>query len=429
MEPILRWSIIAYTSTLVFEGPLRWALGNVGLEKAIYLRDLLLVSLIGLIAAQGLSRQRPINAPFALLAGLMVFHALIALIYLPNIPQILFGLKILLPLFFGILAYPQLEKTLHRLALPLGILLLAAIAGVVVDKYVDYPWRGVTFEIANVVVIGNRVWTSMGAERIAGLSRASYEAATQIALLSCFVLAFSRRPLLNIALVCAAMAAIYLTTTKGALLAFMVIVMFVFTRFLGAEAVAAWRAVPAAVALIVMLVPTIFLTFGSGVDWYRASRAEFLQSFFDRVEDVWPAGIELIKHSGSYILGRGVGGIGVAQRYFEGRWGNPADSLFMYCYVSFGVLGCLYLLWLGLAAIRLRIRAPGTDQLLFMVVVVFFVYGITTSSLENAVQSLLLGFAVSGLARASASGEAARRGSAAVARPAAAWRRPQPTAG
>jgi hypothetical protein len=396
MEPILRWSIIAYASTLVFEGPLRWALGNVGLEKAIYLRDLLLVSLIGLIAAQGLSRQRPINAPFALLAGLMVFHALIALIYLPNIPQILFGLKILLPLFFGILAYPQLEKTLHRLALPLGILLLAAIAGVVVDKYVDYPWRGVTFEIA---------------------------------LLSCFARAISRRPLLNIALVCAAMAAIYLTTTKGALLAFMVIVMFVFTRFLGAEAVAAWRAVPAAVALIVMLVPTIFLTFGSGVDWYRASRAEFLQSFFDRVEDVWPAGIELIKHSGSYILGRGVGGIGVAQRYFEGRWGNPADSLFMYCYVSFGVLGCLYLLWLGLAAIRLRIRAPGTDQLLFMVVVVFFVYGITTSSLENAVQSLLLGFAVSGLARASASGEAARRGSAAVARPAAAWRRPQPTAG
>jgi hypothetical protein len=103
----------------------------------------------------------------------------------------------------------------------------------------------------------------------------------------------------------------------------------------------------------------------------------------------------------------------------------------MYCYVSFGVLGCFYLLWLGLAAIRLRIRSPGADQMLFMVVVVFFVYGITTSSLENAVQSLLLGFAVSGLARASApaSGEAARRGSAAVAGPAVAWRRPQPTAG
>jgi hypothetical protein len=68
----------------------------------------------------------------------------------------------------------------------------------------------------------------------------------------------------------------------------------------------------------------------------EASTVTSVSSFEQRVTATWPDGLALPSRGGHWLTGRGLGGIGVAQMYFEPSIFNSGDNFFVYLWGAFG---------------------------------------------------------------------------------------------
>src|SRR6188768_3796988 len=101
-----------------------------------------------------------------------------------------FALYTWTPFFLGLLLVSlRLESLLARAAL---LWWSFAVAGVILNTFVKFPWMGATFEVLGQEAQVARDWTTNGIERLAGFSRASFTAANEIALFSMVLAARAR---------------------------------------------------------------------------------------------------------------------------------------------------------------------------------------------------------------------------------------------
>lgn len=116
-----------------------------------------------------------------------------------------------------------------------------------------------------------------------------------------------------------------------------------------------------------------------------------LASFVERIESTWPNGFALLDLVPFPVLGRGLGGIGSAQSYFELSIFSPGDNLFVYAWVAFGALSILYLtLFLRTA---LRNRGPfGELRTRFLFFGGIFIMGAAMNVVESAPALFLIGY-------------------------------------
>jgi hypothetical protein len=113
-----------------------------------------------------------------------------------------------------------------------------------------------------------------------------------------------------------------------------------------------------------------------------------LESFFMRISGYWPDAFKLIKQDGNLLLGRGLGGMGTSQLYFEIQKYNSADNIFLLFYGNLGLLGIGYLFYLAIIAQSLDLK---TELFYYVFIFSFFAYGIVTSCIDNGMFCLFLG--------------------------------------
>ncbi|MEP7243915.1 MAG: hypothetical protein ABI885_09530, partial [Gammaproteobacteria bacterium] len=209
---------LATSASYIFEAPLRFVLLLAHVPTLIYLRDLAAVAVIGFAVFSWMTGERRL---FPLMVALYVLflHMLCGALMLTGVAQPLLGLKVFFTFLFGMAAAAAIAKqsgTLPRLAL---FAFLATAGGVLLDKFVDFPWAGQAYESAIATVQVTREWSSGGIARLSGFARASFDAATIVLVLMIPMLATRWNAVWRTLLWVMGFATIWLTTSKGALLA------------------------------------------------------------------------------------------------------------------------------------------------------------------------------------------------------------------
>lgn len=387
---------LVYLTTFVLEAPLRWALALVGLAPLIYLRDAMILGLLWLEVDRSLRVGR-MPRLLALALAATLFHVVIAFLQVRNLPQVLFGFKVALPLLMGIVAgirlgnHPEKAQSHHR---ALKALWWVALAGLLLEATgLPLPWKGFEVEIGEFTISGNRAWTAAGIDRLAGFGRASFDTSLFLLLFfASFVFQVGRgRRWIYGAL---SFAGIVLTTTKVAVLAALASlgILALLSLRLPLRRPLRWVVLLACLSLSVL--PPLLLRPGFlELNLDDPVIAFAFASFLERIYSTWPNGFALLHDLPFAWLGRGLGGIGSAQTYFELQTFNPGDNLFVYAWVATGAASLAYMGHLAVAGLsRRREILVGERKMRFLFVCLVFALGSTMNVVESATSLFLIGY-------------------------------------
>lgn len=322
--------------------------------------------------------------------ALFAISATFGLFNLANSGQVEFGLWVLVPFLFGIVALPSLIRGWNRLT-PYAVFLWAlAVAGVLLNFFYSWPWIGLQYQIGATTVIASRAWQvgSLHIARLPGFSEASYFVAPQILLLALFLR--EMLPKWRITMWVVSGVALVLTTSKTPLVIFILFsILWPFSR--GAVR-RSWRWIPLAAATLDILLPFSMLLVRR--DWLAYIHSKFwaaaAASLFERMQEGWPAWIRMVVAHGNLFLGRGLGGIGTAQQHFEPALFSPADNMAVYLYATFGVLGLLLLLYYGRKATGGPTNSP-IGRFFFLTACALTLAGLTTTVMDGTIAGIAFG--------------------------------------
>lgn len=335
-----------------------------------------------------------------------------ALILGRTISAVGFATYIWVPFFIGLLCVIY-EKQYFFQKHALLLWSLATI-GVLLNALMAFPWSGASYEVFGQSIVASRDWTTFGIKRYAGFSRASFAAANQIGFFCLIILVTHKSRLTKLIVWVLSIIAIYLTTSKTTL-AIVALAPFVIglLEFL-------FRA-PAAITLKKSLLPirlahglTLFLCglmvlspiLTLAVDTRNISSDNFFiftfSSIFDRMARMWPDAWDLLVHTNplALITGRGLGGIGTPQLFFEPTLYNSADNFFLYLYIVFGV-GSFVIIGFLLSGMRKWPQDNSKEfTILFMMTSYIFLVGTTSNIVESPTLLLIVGILVGVATRA-----------------------------
>lgn len=379
---IVYYGGLLYILSLILEGPIRYILYLGGGQYILYSRDLF-IALCIICYLLHAAREFVIDRLLLVIIIIFIFHSIISLYYVGNISMILFAWKVYFPLFFGIL-FGQLFFINLRLTVKyFTILCIVAIVGVFVNYYKTFPWEGLEYTLFGFDIEAVRFWTAWEFKRVSGFARTSFDSAIQILLLAIFLICYLKNKSLKLLLWLLAGSAILLTTTKGVILAYLVTsLLIIIIRYIP-NYFNIYQKVLFVLIGIVIILP-LFSVQSLGV----GNIPLLFKSLYERMIISWPDVFKLVQENGNILLGRGLGGMGTSQLYFEIQKYNPGDNIFLFFYANFGILGAGYLLYLSIIGQSIDLN---TELYYYLFIISFFIYGITTTCTENAMFNFFLG--------------------------------------
>jgi len=387
-ERYILFTILFFVFFRVCDAPIRFFLVKAGLGPLSSLPNILILGILTLYLFKAILTLRLERRVFWVV--LFFGYAIITgCLFVGNIKQILLGLYGLLPVFFGAVSCGVFTNNFERLKLFIATCWLISVIGVFLAVIISFPWVGFSYERLGMEMEGSREWASFGITRIAGFSRTSYDAAVLIFILMIMLGVVLKRRFLIVSVFVVSGAAIVITTTKTIIGVFLLIIIYLLTR----KWYRLWSVLSAFLMLIMIALPlsTQFAKFDLEITtdlWMRF----LLLSFEDRLINTWPEVFQLISQHGSYLLGRGIGGIGGAQSFFEKTIQNPADNLFLYLYVTFGV-GAFFILYAFLKRTIILARADDTplNVFFFLLSLSVITFGMTANVIEAPLYGYLIG--------------------------------------
>lgn len=390
-ERFVLLAALAYVAMTVLAGPLRMYLSLAGLTPLIYLPNLLLLLAIGwqLLAEsceQGFT-------PTKLIAVIIPCFALIVGLQFTSAVQAATGLYVLLPFWFGLACGPVLLDRWRTVGRIVPMLWIVVVTGVLANQALEYPWEGFGYNLGELDVEGSRRWYAQGGvKRLAGFARASFDAAVQVQIAGILLVLQTRGWFLRLLVWALTFAAIIPTNSKGILLVAVVLTPIVLLRRVLPES--PLRVLPIFFGSIGLALPisTLLFTFHSPLRDPALANATF--SLYDRLNDMWPAAWDLLQEQGQILMGRGIGGIGTAQTYFEPDLFNAGDNLFMYWFVVFGWLALPGFLLVLARSLRLRPQRDAVEMRIYCLLLAMLVYGAMANIVENALSALACGLVV-----------------------------------
>lgn len=337
-------------------GVLRLIFPAAGLTLLTYLpAGIAILALLGtLIARLG---DAATSIPILAVVGFIVIEVLIALVLGRPFAAILFAGYIWLP---GLVMIALCQRHMQdRVINALVPIFFIATLGVLLNIFVKYPWTDATYEVLGQTRDAGREWSAYGQQRLGGFSRASFVAAGHILLGYC-ALEYRLKSFAWRAFWWAAgLVAVYYTTSKSPFLAMALLpgTYFIIGRIRQTDGVSRQRAAGALIAFWTLLIfagPFVAMTYGHELYPNGVGMGRAYSSLADRVLNTWPKAIAAIDWSDpvSWIVGRGLGGIGAPQAFFEPP-GNPGDNLAIYLFTEFGLLAFV----LGALVVRGGLRA------------------------------------------------------------------------
>jgi hypothetical protein len=255
------------------------------------------------------------------------------------------------PFFLGMLAirYDLFPKIMKQIPL----LTVLALIGVFVTALTTVPWMGGEgYSIGGVEVEITRNWDAFGVSRLPGFSRASYTAANHLTVFVLWMLCTRMSVLWKAVLLGAAGYAVLLTTSKTPLIVIAIAPPLLLGYTLLSRAgnwarLYSYGVVLAILAIMIGLPLMGEINKGGGRihlpydDIFPFLRME---SFADRVENMWPNAFRLLDVDGpvAHVFGRGLSGIGVGQKFTEMDIINSGDNMHVFLYVTFGIFSSLF---------------------------------------------------------------------------------------
>ena len=385
-QRLLLATVFVFFLAEVLGGALRYGAVMVGLAPLVYLPKVWLVAALVGTLLEGAIRMR-ISAPYLGVLVLMAVGVLQGYATLGNKMQVVFGLWVLAPFLSGVVALPALIKVWPWIVRYVFALWILAIVGVLVNVFYRWPWTGFEYTFGNVVIEGSRAWSFLGIVRLAGFSRVSSAVADQILVMTAVLLLLGRGRWRVFVWVLAGLTLLP-TTSKTSIGVYAILTLFWLAKSRVPQIL--WQQLPLVLMTLVFAVPFSSLV----IDYDLTSilkgpvRRLLLTSFGARLELAWPDALQMVVEHGDAVLGRGIGGIGAAQHYFEPTLYTPSDNLVVHIYALLGVLGLLLVAFyaFGLGLLKLRDR---TSVLVFSLGVGVILSGIT----KNVMESSILGFA------------------------------------
>ena len=382
------WTAIALLLVETFSGALRYYFDQAGISALLYLPKVLCVVLFAL----ELTTLKTHRLFWILLLGLVVSAGL-GMLHGAALVNPLFALFGYIPLLFGLVCGEHLEQRRKLLGWAIGLCLLATIVGVYADSLFSVPWKGYSYNLGDQELTGNMTWAADGIDRPAGFARMSTTAATLTAVFTLYLCAFTRSKVLLLALLGVAFVTILVTTNKStavALIAVLLVMPFYNQRLLCRVAFVVLIGMGAVLPLVGLWTPLDPSLAASGAEGS-------LVSLYDRMINTWPRlADEVVRRDWSWT-GGGLGMVGSAVNMFpvdNVKYPAVADSLFMYLWASFGVMGpVLYALFLPLL-MTLRSKNSWMARALLSICLCVVVVGWTTDVLEVPVCGIFLGLAI-----------------------------------
>lgn len=397
MSRFVRIAFATYLIAYYFEAPLRYVLYLYGLETGIYSRDAILVLIVALLLPRHMTPK--VNMTLAVMLYALLSHLLVGFFYLPVAMQALFGMKLYMPLLLGVVTYPLLRNGHSEVLWFSIILFLGTAGGLFLNYFMAYPWEGFSYYVAGKKIPGSYVWWHYGTPRLAGFTRASFDAAINCLAAALVVIVRARTLLTKLIVWIAAGVAIALTTSKGVILAHAVITLIIFLQAVGLGHWKIFQRSLIPITVLIITAPLISIAFyylHVKVDRTGWIKTLFLGSYIDRIEDMWPRAFKLLSEHGNYLLGRGLGGIGTPQYLYEPLLSNAADNMFVMMYTTFGVFSVLYLGYFVRKARMMNLSRE--HDLMFSTFVLFtLVYGLTTGVFDSAIMGVVIGMTLAHL--------------------------------
>jgi hypothetical protein len=255
----------------------------------------------------------------------------------------------------------------------------------------NFPWVGMMTIVGNQIVDISRDWTIADplARRVAGFARSSISIASLMPCLSIVILCRLKHPLLRVVVALVAISTVFLTTQKGALIAFLPI--------------AAILCLPSNNQLprlrtcfllfLVLDVALPVLTAGMHPD--HGSGVFSTESLYLRIAYTWPESWQWIDRHGLLCFGVGLGGMGGPQRFYAADSADPGDNFFVMMYAYFGIFSLLYFSIIAFLTLR-RVSTGMKERATAAVAVVAFIfgYGVVISIIEDQMAPLFFGAAL-----------------------------------
>jgi hypothetical protein len=392
MRKIIVAIVVLWFLTEAFDSVVRWVLSIVHADPLIYIRDAGLLILLALSIASLAAEKRSVIPMFALIWALII-GSCVSLASSLGALQILFGLKVWVPFVVGF----ALVNTgaCGELAKPKACFVLWGIicAGIIINHFYRYPWVGLSLTVGNHAVEGNREWEAAGVQRLSGFSRNSNDAAVVVFILYAYLVTVIKGPLARLSLMVISGASIVLTTSKGLVGVFGATLFIVpmLERIRGPNDWKRWLLVSGvifiAVACIVLPIVSLQLPFPKLTE--GTPEHALFASLVDRAWDTWPRSFALIS-DWQVITGRGIGGIGVSQQYFEPGEYVTGDNLFVYVYVTGGLVGLVFCLFAALSSMKLDLQKQ-SNHVAYILLFCMFGYGLVSSIIESGELCMVLG--------------------------------------
>lgn len=377
---------LAFLLSTTFSGPVRWILASAGLAAVAY------VPIVGGFGVAVLTlcwhfAFGTFGARALLLVGVLCYSIFIGLVFIPNPQQVAFAVYLFIPLYLGLLLAPAWQTIINWKR---GAFLLwtAVVVAVVLNPYLAYPWVGFEYSVGGVSVETGREWWSGDVQRYSGVARASFDAAIQAVILMTVAGANTESRLRRLLMYATTAYCIWLTNSKTVLVVLAIVVICI-------ELSEAWAnrlRIPAIATLVgfgwaMPLVGVLFLPRLNALNTMSS-----LHSYEDRLRNMWPEAFNLWLQDGWWLTGRGLGGLGTAQTYFESQIFNAGDNLHLYLFVCLGVLAAPLILYVCWQVARSPLGAERSQRIPLILFIAALTYGLTANAIENAPVALILGF-------------------------------------
>lgn len=394
LDKLIFLGLAIYITTVAFEGPVRFLLSYLKIATLLYARDLISASIIltGLVLKRtNFERQK---TQLQLLIYLLV-TTLFATIFLGNaFFSGLFAIKIFAIFLFGLSAYTSILTYPKHFKYATVALFFITAAGVLVNKFYIYPWEGASFESAFGATDMSRVWWVAGGERrLAGLTRASPVAAGILGLTGVAMLITMKNYWLRLCVMFIGAAGIYLTTSKGLVLAYTGVASIALLPMGSSLRSLAGKSLATVFFLVGLLAPLISWVVNPGFGFFRSSPF-LLSSFADRIANTWPATLNNFKHWYNWLIGEGLGGVGLPS-LFSGRTADytVVDNLHLFLMGNFGLIGSTLFVLFYIRIFKHAQNRRGVSNAAFTVAVMGLGYGIVTNIADDAFSPIAMGLA------------------------------------
>lgn len=379
---------------MVFEGPLRFILASLELGNLIYLRDLVAISVILMGVYSLVVDRRSIMSPLVIGIYLLLLYGFASILFAEtSVFSVLFGMKIFMVVLFGIAVADTLKGRVSTLRKWLYFFGIATVLGLLLNRILGrLPWEGIEYSTAFGTVNTTKEWWSAGERRNSGFARASYDAAMILGLVAALTLpVINKRRIILLGLLYSC--AVYLTTSKGMLLAMIILIVWL------VAVPTQSRAIIGRLLVVTLLIPMIVLPLASCLYTFDLGLVDrvpqVFSSFAERIVSMWPRSCAILDQPYSMLFGSGLGSIGVPQQYtYQSHAMSSADNLFIYLYVIGGVpmgFSLIYLVIKILKTNNLQVFEQGATTACLLVMLI---YGLTTNMVEQVFFSLLAGILI-----------------------------------